>query len=137
MDTYQLKNISYGPQHEKTCLRGFANNKDADQPFLSAQSDQHLCYLLIRKNHILTCYKQIFYFLASLSSCGDWFKSRFVGNPVDRFCCVRPIYSTWKQCRSRAACQSICLQVSKQVPSIYPFFSKYTEKHNSLRQIFY
>ena len=22
---------TYGPQHEKTCLRGFANNKDADQ----------------------------------------------------------------------------------------------------------
>ena len=23
---------SYGPQHEKTCLRGFANNTGSDQP---------------------------------------------------------------------------------------------------------
>ena len=34
-------------QHEKPCLRIFANNKGADQP--SAQSDQRLCYLLIGK----------------------------------------------------------------------------------------
>ena len=24
--------VTYGPQHEKTCLRGFANNTSADQP---------------------------------------------------------------------------------------------------------
>ena len=24
--------LSYGPRREKTCLRGFANNTDADQP---------------------------------------------------------------------------------------------------------
>ena len=24
--------IIYGPRHEKNCLRGFANNKSADQP---------------------------------------------------------------------------------------------------------
>ena len=24
--------LTYGPRQEKTCLRGFANNKDADQP---------------------------------------------------------------------------------------------------------
>ena len=32
------------------------------------------------------CYKQIFNFLAKLCSCGDWFESRFVGNPEDLFC---------------------------------------------------
>ena len=26
------QSFSYGPRHEKTCLRGFANNTDADQP---------------------------------------------------------------------------------------------------------
>ena len=41
--------ISYGPQLEKTCFRGFATNKDADKP---AQSDQRLCYLLIGKYQI-------------------------------------------------------------------------------------
>ena len=51
-----------------------------------AQTDQRLCYSLIGKYRILTCYKQFFNFLASLNSWGDWFKSRFVGNPEDRFC---------------------------------------------------
>ena len=37
----------FGPGHEQTCLRGFA----------SAQSDQHLCYLLIGGFHIKTCFK--------------------------------------------------------------------------------
>ena len=27
-----LNHLLYGPQHEKPCLRGFANNKGADQP---------------------------------------------------------------------------------------------------------
>ena len=27
-----VRNISYGPRCEKTCLQGFANNKCADQP---------------------------------------------------------------------------------------------------------
>ena len=29
---YHLKQLSNGPQREKTCLRGFANNTGADQP---------------------------------------------------------------------------------------------------------
>ena len=32
-----------------------------------------------------TCFKRNFNFLASLCSLGDWFESRFVGNPEDRF----------------------------------------------------
>ena len=27
-----LRDVQYGPRHEKTCLREFANNKGADQP---------------------------------------------------------------------------------------------------------
>ena len=36
---------SFGPRHEKTCLRGFANNKGADQP-------AHQRYSLFEKHHI-------------------------------------------------------------------------------------
>ena len=36
------------------------------------QCDQCLCYLLIGKNHIKTCYKRNFTLLASLCSWGDW-----------------------------------------------------------------
>ena len=50
-----------------------------------AQSDQRLCYSLIVKYHILAWYKRNFNFLASLCSWGDWFESRFVGTPEDRF----------------------------------------------------
>ena len=43
----------YGPRREKTCLREFANNKEADQPApIFTQSDQHLEYSLIGKYHI-------------------------------------------------------------------------------------
>ena len=55
--------LSNGPQREKTFLLGFANNKGA-----ATQTDQRLCYLLIGKYHIKTCYKQYFTILASLCS---------------------------------------------------------------------
>ena len=61
----------------------------------SAQSDQHLCYALIRKNHILTCYEQNCISLASICSRGDWFKSRCVGNPKDRLCRVGTHLIQW------------------------------------------
>ena len=51
----------------------------------SAQSDQHLYYLLIWKYDIQTCYERNFNFLASLCSCKGWFKTPFVGNPEDMF----------------------------------------------------
>ena len=54
--------------------------------YASAQSDQHLCYSLIGKYHIETCIKQIFNFLSSFSSWGNWFESRFVRNSEDRVC---------------------------------------------------
>ena len=36
---------------------GFENNKGADK---CAQSGQHICYLLLAKYHISTCYQQNF-----------------------------------------------------------------------------
>ena len=41
-----LGQIPYGPQREKTCLQGFANNKGTDQPELprEVQADQRLCF---------------------------------------------------------------------------------------------
>ena len=55
---------------------------------ISAQTDQSLCYSLFGKYHIYPCYRRNFNFLASLCSWYDWFESRFVGNPEDRFCHV-------------------------------------------------
>ena len=51
----------------------------------SAQSDQRLCYSLFWKYHITACYRINFNSLASLCSWGDWFETRLVGNPEDRF----------------------------------------------------
>ena len=67
--------------------QGFANNKGADQP---AQSDQRLCYSLLKKYHIYTCYKRIFTYLASLCSCRDWFEYHFVGTWKTGFLTVWP-----------------------------------------------
>ena len=72
-----------GVWRKKNCLCWFANNKGA-----YAQSDQRHCHSLIGNYQIKTCYNQIFNFLASLCSWGDWFESHFVGNPEDRFCCI-------------------------------------------------
>ena len=52
----------------------------------SMHSDQRLCYLLIGKYHIKTCYKWKFTLLASLCSWGEWFEFPLVGNPENRFC---------------------------------------------------
>ena len=58
---------------------------DARKPVLGvccapAQSDHHLCYSLIGKNYMSTCYRWNFNILASLCSWGDWFETRFIGN---------------------------------------------------------
>ena len=73
---YPRKCTKYAPRREKTCLRWFANNTVTVIRVLES---------IIPK---LATGKK-FIFLASLHSCGDWFESfGFVGNPVDRFCCV-------------------------------------------------
>ena len=53
-----------------------------------AQSGQRLCYSLIGKYHVKTCYERHFKFLASLCSYAGWFESLCVVNPEDRFCGV-------------------------------------------------
>ena len=64
----------------------FANNKGADQPAHPRSLISAFVVRLIGKDHIYTCYKQIFKILASLCSLGDWFESHYVRNPEDRFC---------------------------------------------------
>ena len=46
----------------------------------SAQSDQRLCYSLIEKYYMYTCYKRNFNFLASVCSLAGWFEFYFVWN---------------------------------------------------------
>ena len=41
--------LAYGPIHEKTGLRGFANNKGADQP---AQTGQHLLFAFWKVSYL-------------------------------------------------------------------------------------
>ena len=42
------RNALNEPHHEKTCFMLYANNKDADEPCASVQSDQRLCCSLLR-----------------------------------------------------------------------------------------
>ena len=69
-----------GPRRKKTCLRGFANNKGADQP-------GHPCSLIstfiIRLFEIITSKLATSKF--SIVHWGDWFEPRSVGNPKDRY----------------------------------------------------
>ena len=60
------------------------NNKGADQPAhpRSLISNVVVCFLDESYLHLL---REKFQFLASLFSRIDWFKTRFVGNPEDRF----------------------------------------------------
>ena len=77
--------VLYGPRREKTCLRRFAKKQRRRPACACAQSDQRLCYSLLRKYHMYTCYWWNFNFLTSLCNWGDKFETRFVGNPEDRF----------------------------------------------------
>ena len=83
----KLKRLIYGPCREKLCLWRFANNTGADQPahprslisaFVIHFLENFICKLA-------NCYWWNFNFLDCLCSWGDWFESRFDGNPEDRF----------------------------------------------------
>ena len=80
--------IIYGPQRVRV-------QKRRRPAWASAQTDQHLCFLLFGKHDIKT-----FNFLAIPCSWGDWFESCFVGNPDDRFCCVEAHNVVGKHWRS-------------------------------------
>ena len=51
----------------------------------STQSDQRLCYSLLRQDNASNCYIQKFKPLASFYCCAGRFESYLVGNPEDRF----------------------------------------------------
>ena len=59
--------MPYGPRREKTCLRGLRTT---------------------RRRKPVDLLQAKFHFLAIICSRGDWFESRFVGNPENRFCSV-------------------------------------------------
>ena len=71
---FQVKMI-YGPQWEKTCLQGFANNTGADQP---AHPRRLISAFLIR------VLESTISKLATREI--SVFQSGFVGNPENRFC---------------------------------------------------
>ena len=79
--------IVYGPQREKTCLLGFANNTGVNQPAHPRRLISAFVSAFFGKYCILTCYKPNVIFLASPCSWGDWFDSHFNVNPEDRFSC--------------------------------------------------
>ena len=88
---------SYGPQREKTCLRGFANNKGTDQPVHPHSLISAFGYSHIGKNHYLDLLWANFNILASLCSWADWFEFHFVGDLEDRF---SPVAAHISQSRS-------------------------------------
>ena len=65
---------------------GFANNKSTDQPVHPQSLIRAFIICFLKSTISSTCFMQTFNFLASLCSRGDWFESRYVGNPEDRFC---------------------------------------------------
>ena len=62
--------------------------------FATGQTDQHLCFLLIGRNHLSTCYKRNFNFLPYLGGLEHWFGYVLVGNPEYCFLATRPRYNT-------------------------------------------
>ena len=59
-------------------------------------ADRHFVYSLTRRTYNLACYEQNFTILICLCRRGDWFETRFVGHPEDRFHTTWPIYSRGK-----------------------------------------
>ena len=71
-----------GPRCEKTCLWGFTNNTGADQP---AHPHSLISAFVIRYLESIICKLATGEIRATLSSWGDWFETRFVGNLEDTF----------------------------------------------------
>ena len=83
---YEYATIIWASTRE-TLSSGVCEQHRSRPACASAQSDQRLCYSLFGNYHMLTCYRW-FFFLASHYGWGDWFETRFAGNPEDRFCRV-------------------------------------------------
>ena len=68
----------------KSVFGGFIEQQRSRPACTSMQTDQRLCYSLIGKYYIKTCYKRNFTILACLRSWAGWFWSHSVGNPEHR-----------------------------------------------------
>ena len=92
---------TYGPQPEKTCLSGLRRTKVQTSQRIRSLISAFVIRLLESVVSKLAYYKPNFTSLASLFSLGDWFESRFVRNPEDRFCHVAAHISLfdWGMCR--------------------------------------
>ena len=71
----------------KKKLWGFVNNKGADQPAGMRSWSAPLLFPFSKVQN-LNLLQVNFNFLASLLSWGDWFECHFVGNSLDRICCI-------------------------------------------------
>ena len=75
-----------GPRREKTCLRGFANNKCADQP---AHTRSLISAFVVRLTEIImsrhSTSKILMLKLVSVADQAN-FEYHLVGNPEDSFC---------------------------------------------------
>ena len=76
--------LKYGPHHEKTCY-AICKQQKRRSACASPQSDQGLCYSLLRQYNTSSFYIQNFKPLASLCSWAGRFESTVVANPEDRF----------------------------------------------------
>ena len=82
---------SYGPRCEKTCLRGFGNNKGADQPAHTCSLISAFVIRLMESIISRLATNENLNFLACLCSWRDCFESRFSGTPKTDFVTSRPI----------------------------------------------
>ena len=66
--TWITRSLSYGPQREKTCLRGFANNTGADQPAHPRSLISAFVIHLLESTISILATSEICFFMASLCS---------------------------------------------------------------------
>ena len=101
--SHKLNGHAIGPPREKNLSSGVCEQHRRRPSCASVQFDQRLCYLLIGKYHIQTCYKLKFNSKASLCSWAGRYEFHFFGNPEDRFCCdgahIIQVFCTLFLCR--------------------------------------
>ena len=80
--------MTNGPRREKTCLRGFANNKGADQPAHPPRLVSAFVIRFIESTISRLATSEIIAFYLVSVAVETGFESCFFGNPEDRFCRV-------------------------------------------------
>ena len=81
----QIRTLTFGPPHQKTCLPGFANSKSADQPAHLRRLISTFVIHLLESIISRLATSKISIFLANLCSWAGWFESHIIGNPKDKF----------------------------------------------------